>query len=63
MPEDWFEIAYINFDKAILHGRRKDQTEVEIVLTDEQKRAVEDMKFRHEMAMQKLLRGFAETQP
>ena len=21
MPEEWFEVAYINFDKAILHGR------------------------------------------
>jgi len=59
MSEDWFEIAYINFEKAILHGRRKDQTEVEIVLTEEQKRAVEDLNFKHEMAIQKLLRGWA----
>lgn len=67
MPEEWFEVAYINFDKAILHGRvmgerdenlfRK-ETMIEQVLTKEQKRAIEDLNFEHELAMQRLLRSF-----
>lgn len=59
MSEDWFDIAYINFDEAILWGRRADQTDVRIVLSDEQKRTVEDMNERHRAEMQKLLREFA----
>lgn len=72
MPEEWFEVAYINFDKAILHGRiMKNQIistgsmaavrverYVEQVLTDEQKRQIEDLNSDHELAMQKLLRSF-----
>lgn len=76
MPEEWFEVAYINFDKAILHGRvmemvppeetalnraffRKERM-IEQVLTDEQKRAIEDLNFEHEQAMQALLKSFVE---
>lgn len=69
MSEEWLEIAYINFGKAILHGRvtegidefrvRKER-EVEQVLTDEQKRAVEALNTKHEIAMSKLLRSFVD---
>lgn len=67
MPEEWFEVAYINFDKAILHGRirvgfvgydRPTEKMVEQVLTSEQKRQIEDLNFEHDQAMQKLLRSF-----
>ena len=73
MPEEWFEVAYINFDKAVLHGRVmeemaekhgtfirgvKRERYVEQVLTDEQKRQIEDMNEDHQEAMQKLLRSF-----
>ena len=67
MPEEWFEVAYINFDKAILHGRamgerdedlRREERMIEQVLTNEQKRQIEDLNFEHEQAMQKLLRSF-----
>ena len=74
MPEEWFEVAYINFDKAILHGRvlelvKSDhpalnrayvRTErmIEQVLTDEQKRQIEDLNEKHRDEMQKLLKEF-----
>lgn len=67
MPEEWFEVAYINFDKAILHGRVMGERDenlyrkeimIEQVLTDEQKRSIEDLNFEHNQAMQKLLRSF-----
>ena len=69
MPEEWFEVAYINFDKAILHGRvmgkrdenlRREERMIEQVLTDNQKRQIEDMNDEHMEAMQKLLRSFVE---
>lgn len=75
MPEEWFEVAYINFNKVILHGRIMEDTVqkrgtfiqgtkreryIEQVLTDEQKRQIEDMNEEHREAMQKLLRSFIE---
>lgn len=59
MSEDWFEVAFINLDKVILHGRRKDGVEVEIVLTDEQKKQLGDLRERQMEAEQDLLRSFA----
>lgn len=58
MSEDWFEVAYINFDEAILHGNTADRS-VRVVLSDEQKRAVENLNERHRDEMQRLLRGMA----
>ena len=72
MPEEWFDVAYINFDKAILHGRvtvlekrgaaihGRTERMIEQVLTDEQKRAIEDLNEDHREAMQKLLRSFVD---
>jgi len=62
MTNEWFEIAWINFVKAILHGQYvddegKEQT-LEIVLNQDQIEAVWDMNERHEQAMNKLLRSF-----
>jgi NADH dehydrogenase FAD-containing subunit len=68
MSEEWFDVAYINFDEAILHGRMTDgmdefhvrkEREVRVVLNDAQKRLIEDMNTRHQMQMQRLLRSFA----
>lgn len=70
MPEEWLEIAYINFSKAILHGRVTDgfdeyrvrkEREIEQVLTEEQKEQVSDLQIRQGVEMTKLLRGFVEN--
>lgn len=65
MPEEYFDIAYINFDKAILHGRIMDtsggqrvERNLEQVLTDEQKRQIEDLNFAHQQEMDRLLSSF-----
>jgi len=61
------EIAYINFNKAIVHGRITDgldeyrvrkEREIEQVLTDEQKAKVEDLQIRQRDELHKLLRSF-----
>lgn len=77
MPEEWFEVAYINFDKAILHGRVRvpmlisngeyfhnthGPQEIEQVLTDEQKNAIADLNEKHQDEMQKLLKSFVESE-
>lgn len=62
MSNEWFDIAYINHDEAILHGQIADERgerEVRVSLTKEQVRAVEDLNFKHQMEMNKLLRGWA----
>lgn len=70
MPEEYFDVAYINFDEAILHGRIRlgrdenfvaQEKQVRLTLTDEQKKQIEDLNFEHEMAMTKLLSGFAHA--
>jgi len=76
MPEEWFEVAYINYDKAILHGRARvpmlisngeyfhnthGPKDIEQVLTDEQKNAIVDMNERHQDEMQALLKSFVDV--
>lgn len=67
MEQEWLDIAYINFDKAIMHGRvvagRDDygvtiEREIEQTLTDVQKQAVEDIDFRHQQERRALLKSF-----
>lgn len=69
MPEEYFDVAYINFDKAILHGRItagrdkhgcRIERELEQVLTDEQKEALVDLNERHRDEMNALLSSFAD---
>lgn len=60
MSEDWFDVVFINGEKAILHGNRADQTQVEIVLTEIQVGAIEALDHKHRREMQRLLRGFAQ---
>lgn len=59
MPEDWFDVAYINNREAILHGKRADGSEVRQTLTLTQAEAVEALNGRHDAEMQRLLRGYA----
>lgn len=69
MPEEYFDVAYINFDKAILHGRiavGRDEYgvmrehNVEQVLTKEQREEIEEMRCIHDEEMQCLLASFVE---
>lgn len=59
MSEDYFDIAWINFDKAVLHGRRADDSTVERVLTDAERERVYDLNHRHERETYKLLKELA----
>ena len=70
MPEEWLDVAYINFGKAILHGRITDgydeyrvrkEREIDQVLSDEQKEALYDLNTKHDRETQKLLRSFVEN--
>jgi hypothetical protein len=70
MPEEYFDVAYINHNKAVLHGRVRAGRDadgcsveryVEIVLTDEQKCEIERLNCRHDTIMQNLLRSFAHA--
>lgn len=67
MPEEWLEVAYINFDKAIMHGRVTEgrdsfgvrhQREIEQVLTGPQQDTLADLNLRHEIERAELLRSF-----
>ncbi|WP_404480007.1 hypothetical protein [Novosphingobium sp. BL-52-GroH] len=71
MPEEWFDLAYINFDKVILHGRIttghdefrvRREAEVEQVLTDEQKDAVQELKIKHNDELNALLSSFVDRE-
>ena len=57
MEAEWLEVAYINFDKVIMHGESKNGI-VEQELTKEQKYLVFDMNTRHSREMHELLRTF-----
>lgn len=68
MPEEWLELAHINFHKSILHGRVttgfdkfhvRQEREIEQVLTSEQKQQWQALSERQHAEMQKLLRSFA----
>ena len=63
MESEWFDIAYINFDEAILHGQIRTEAgerEVRHVLSREEKEMVVDMNERHRAEMKKLLKGFVQ---
>jgi len=65
MSNEWFDIAWINFTKAILHGQFVDSSgaehEIEHVLTEGQREALYDMNERHEREMKALLRSIAAS--
>lgn len=61
MSNEWFDIAWINFTKAILHGQYVDdgvERTIEQTLTAEQIEQVQTLNEKHEAAMRKLLRSF-----
>lgn len=71
MENEWLDVAYINFDRAIMHGQvvRKQQyegfyisseVEIEQVLTTEQRRQVEDLNHKQSREMRELLRSFID---
>lgn len=71
MPEEWLEVSYINFDKAIMHGRVTDgkdefgvrrEREIEQVLTEAQRGSVNDLAADQRDEMTKLLRSFVADQ-
>jgi Spy/CpxP family protein refolding chaperone len=65
MESEWLDIACINHEKYIMHGQIDNgvvdgicQTvQIEQVLTPEQKKEVDDLFFKHEREMRKLLRS------
>lgn len=71
MESEWFDVAYINYDEAILHGRVNAgrgadgvniEHDVRVVLTDEQKRDIEALNFKHQCERKALLRTMAASQ-
>ena len=62
MENEWLDLAYINFDKVIMHGQIAESgyttVQIEQVLTQEQKNQVYDLNEKHEREMRKLLRSF-----
>ena len=60
MTNEWLELAWINFVKAILHGQvvvDNREIEIEQVLTEEQREAVYRLTEKHEREMARLLRS------
>ena len=51
MSDEWLDVAYINYEEAIMHGHIVDaqrvQSDVRQVLTEEQKRDIEDLNSNH----------------
>ena len=61
MSNEWLEIAWINFTKAILHGQVVDGTterQVDLILPAEQIERIHDLNAKHDAEMFKLLRSF-----
>lgn len=59
MSEDYYELARINFNKVILHGRRIGGSEVEQELTLQEREEVGRLQAKHDDEMHKLLRRIA----
>ena len=71
MPEEYFDVAYINFNKAILHGRItagrdaygcRIEADVEQVLTDEQRCRLADLNSKHNNEVNILLASFLDRE-
>ena len=67
MSNEWLEIAWINFSKAILHGQvvtGRDkfgvsiEQSVDLILTAEQSECIQDLNAKQDAEMFKLLRSF-----
>ena len=64
MENEWLDIACINHEKYIVHGQIEvdnyQTVQIEQLLTQEQKKQVDDLFFKHEREMRALLKGFVE---
>ena len=69
MPEEYFDVAYINFSKAILCGRIvggldenrcRIECDVEQILTSEQAEKISDLNSAHQQKLNKLLASFVD---
>ena len=66
MENEWLDIACINHDKYIMHGQidngqidwLNQTVRIEQVLTRDQKDEVDELLFKHEREMLRLLRSF-----
>ncbi len=72
MENEWLDIACINHEKYIMHGQIVKEGEwipalnrhesvtvqIELTLTQEEKNQVDDLFYKHEREMRKLLRSF-----
>lgn len=67
MSNEWFELAWINFTKAILHGQYISdsgrEVQLEQVLTDEQREKVYALNETHDAELRALLRSFVNERP
>lgn len=66
MSSEWFDIAWINFTKALLHGQYIDDNGAEItverVLNDEQTERVYALNEKHDRERTELLRELAKAE-
>ena len=60
MTDEWYEIAWINYTKAILHGCIGEGNEIEKVLSDAERERVYQLTEKHEAEMKRLLRELAK---
>jgi hypothetical protein len=62
MENEWLDIACVNHGKYIMHGQlivdNQQTVEVEQVLTQEQKKQVDNLFSKHESEMRTLLKSF-----
>ena len=69
MENEWLDIACINHEKYIVHGQLEkmqadgflQNVKIEQTLTQEQKREVDDLLYKHERELRKLLRSFIDA--
>lgn len=63
MPEEWFDLVTLFWsDETILNGRKAGGEIVKKVLTPEQLNRIEALQFKHDTAMQRLLKEFADSE-
>ena len=63
MNNEWLEVSYINFDKAILHGqiiKNGKETAVEILLNEDQKETLIYLNEAHSREMLQTLKTFVK---
>jgi hypothetical protein len=62
MSNEWFEIAYINDDEAVLHGQiveNGEERRVRVLLSIDQRCAIEALQAKHDRELASLVREYA----